>query len=64
MPYTITLAAQADIEDIFAAIWLENPEAAERILDRLYEAFDLLAENPGLGHERSDLTERSDFFGR
>ena len=57
MPYKVTLAAQGDIEDIIATIWQENPKAAETVEDRLYAAFDLLAENPGLGHERSDLTD-------
>ncbi len=57
MPYKITLAAQGDIEDIIATIWQENPKAAHAVEDRLYAAFDLLAENPGLGHKRSDLTD-------
>ena len=62
MTWSLTLAAQADVEEIVTAPWLENPEAAERVEERLYEAFGLLAGNPGLGHERSDLTDRPVLF--
>ncbi len=62
MPYKITLAAEGDIEDIIATIWQENPKAADAVEDRLYAAFDLLAANPGLGHERSDLTNLTVLF--
>ena len=58
MPYILTLAAQSDIEEIVSTLWMENPEAAELVEERLYAAFDLLADNPGLGHEREDLTDR------
>ncbi|MEO3430504.1 type II toxin-antitoxin system RelE/ParE family toxin [Pelagibius sp. CAU 1746] len=62
MSYSLTLVAQADIEEIVTALWLENPETAELVEDRLYAAFDLLAGNPGLGHERADLTDRPVLF--
>ncbi len=29
---------------------------AERVLDKLEAAFDMLAESPGIGHSREDLT--------
>ena len=60
--YAVTLAAQSDIEDIVLSLWQENPSAAERVEDQVYEAFDLLAENPRLGHRRPDLTDRLVFF--
>jgi plasmid stabilization system protein ParE len=58
VPYSVTRAAQSDIEDIVSTIWQDNPEAAEQVEERLYEAFDLLAQNPELGHKRLDLTDR------
>jgi len=63
VPYSVTLAAQGDIEDIVATIWQANPAAAEQVEERLYEAFALLADNPRLGHERPDLTDRPVLFG-
>jgi toxin ParE1/3/4 len=60
--YSVTLVAQADIEDIVRHIGGDNPKAAERFQDDLYEAFDHLAANPHLGHRRSDLTNRPVFF--
>ena len=30
--------------------------AAERFIDEVYDAFDLLALQPGIGHYRRDLT--------
>jgi plasmid stabilization system protein ParE len=58
----VTLAAQSDIEEIVTTIWLDNPTAAEMIEDHLYEAFELLGENSGLGHQRPDLTDRPVLF--
>jgi plasmid stabilization system protein ParE len=34
----------------------ERPSAALRVLDALEQAMQFLAENPGVGHVRSDLT--------
>jgi antitoxin ParD1/3/4/toxin ParE1/3/4 len=62
MSYRVTLAAQSDIEEIVSFLWQENPKAAEQVENRLYEAFDLLADNPGLGHKRPDLTDRPVLF--
>ena len=62
MSYVLTLAAQGDIEEIVVTLAQENPEAAEMVEERLYAAFDLLADNPGLGHERQDLTDRPVLF--
>lgn len=54
--YRVTEAAQRDIEEIISTIADENPDAAEILEDRIYEAFDLLTEMPGIGHRREDLT--------
>jgi plasmid stabilization system protein ParE len=32
-------------------------EAADRLISRLFEAFEALARNPGMGHKREDLTK-------
>ncbi|NBC10662.1 MAG: type II toxin-antitoxin system RelE/ParE family toxin [Planctomycetes bacterium] len=36
----------------------ESVDAAERVMDRLQQAFVDLAANPGIGHRRDDLTHR------
>lgn len=55
-----TLSPEAE-EDLFQ-IWLylaeeASLEIADRIESGLYEAFEMLAKNPGLGHKRTDLTK-------
>jgi antitoxin ParD1/3/4/toxin ParE1/3/4 len=60
--YSVTLAAQGDIEDIIWTIGESNPKAAERFEEKLYRAFGLLASNPALGHSRFDLTDRPVLF--
>lgn len=47
--YSVTLAAQTDIEKIIEDIASERPSAAERFEEKLYAAFDLLAQHPESG---------------
>lgn len=53
----LNLAADADEDrlDIWAHIALDNEVAAERLLDRIDEAFLLLREFPAAGRARDDL---------
>lgn len=62
--YVVTVAAQGDIEDIVATIAEDNAEAAEILEGRIYETFDLLAQMPGIGHNREDLTDLPVLFFR
>jgi plasmid stabilization system protein ParE len=62
--YLVTEVAQGDIEEIVATIAEDNAEAAEIIEDRIYETFDLLAQLPGIGHSREDLTTLPVLFHR
>jgi len=55
-------------EDVFQ-IWLylaekASVETADRVESKLYEAFELLAKSPGLGHKRFDITEHPVLFFR
>jgi len=34
----------------------DNIDAADRWIERLFDAFDALARAPGMGHKREDLT--------
>lgn len=61
--YNLTPAALEDLRSI--AAYLEE-EAGERIATRIIQevllSFDQLADYPGLGHRRSDLTRRPIHF--
>lgn len=62
--YVLSPAAQSDIDAIAdeLADRLNDFDAAEARIDRLYKELDRLAENPGLGHRREDLTALPVFF--
>ncbi len=51
---------RAGVEDDLNAIWeyiaLDNIDAADSWIDKLYEAFEALSRTPGMGHIRPDLT--------
>jgi toxin ParE1/3/4 len=51
----LTRAAKADLLEIWTFIAVENESAADRLLDRLYEAIENLALHPYLGRERPEL---------
>ena len=55
MNYYLSPAAHNDIEEIVDYLIKENPNAADKFVDILYESLTLLAENPELGHYRHDL---------
>jgi len=51
--YVLSTGAELDLEEIWEYIALDNIRAADRWIGRL---FDALAQNPGMGHKREDLT--------
>ncbi len=55
--FLIAPAARDDLNSIwdYYAVDCQNPDAADRVRDELFGAFDKLARTPGLGHFRSDL---------
>jgi plasmid stabilization system protein ParE len=56
--YVLTPQAQADVEAIVDYLVTELVPAAtiEQVVDRLYQAFALLASQPGIGHRRPQWT--------
>ena len=56
--YQLTPSAQRDVDQITDFLAEDNLETALRVHDALVEAFRHLAEMPGMGHTRADLTER------
>lgn len=55
--YFISTIAEQDIDEVIVYLADENPKAAHDFIDSLYSAFDLLSDNPLMGHLREDLTD-------
>jgi plasmid stabilization system protein ParE len=60
--YVLGRDAGLDLAAIWEFIAQDNVDAADRWIDKLFQAFDGLALNPGLGHKREDLTQRNILF--
>lgn len=54
--FRLARTAARDVQEIKDYIARDNVDAAARVLDRLEQAFLEIAETPGLGHRREDLT--------
>ena len=54
--------ATADIEELVEFIAADNPDAALRIRDGVYEAIRRIGARPGIGHRRPDLTRQPYLF--
>ena len=50
--------AYSDLDEIWEFIAADNHPAADRFLERIYEAIRRLASFPRIGHKRPDLTSR------
>jgi|SRR5579863_3056367 plasmid stabilization system protein ParE len=60
--YLLSPESLDDLQIIRDFIASDSTTAAEKVLDELFAAFEQLAEWPGQGHGRSDLTERKVLF--
>ncbi len=54
--YVLSKGAELDLNEIWEYIAQDNLDAADRWVEKLFEAFESLVRNPGLGHKREDLT--------
>lgn len=54
--YYLVPQARADLREVLNYIAEDNVDVAARVLDRFLEVFELLGENPDMGHLREDLT--------
>ena len=57
--YVLSPEALSDLQNIWDFIATENPAAANQMVDELFNAFQHLAEWPGSGHTRHDLTQKN-----
>jgi plasmid stabilization system protein ParE len=54
--YILSSDADSDLEEIWDYIAADNVDAADRWIEKLFDAFDALALTPGIGNTREDLT--------
>jgi plasmid stabilization system protein ParE len=55
--YVLSIGAELDLDEIWEYIAHDNVDAADRWIGKLFEAFEAIARNPGIGHQRQDLTD-------
>jgi plasmid stabilization system protein ParE len=55
-PYILAAAAELDLDAIWEFIAKDNLDSADRQIAALFDAFEALAQTPGMGHTRQDLT--------
>lgn len=56
--FVFTEEAETQLLEILDSLADESESAAIRVRDAISDAADKLAENPGIGHTREDLTDR------
>ena len=54
--YVLSVAAELDLDEIWEYIAQDNLDSADRWIGKLFDAFQLLAQTPAIGHKREDLT--------
>jgi plasmid stabilization system protein ParE len=60
--FVLSPEAYQDLTEIYEYIAQDNVDAADRVREELLEAMRGLAEMPGKGHRRTDLTGRPVLF--
>ena len=55
--YVLSTGAYLDLDDIWEYIAEDSIAQADRWIAKLFDAFETLVCNPGIGHRREDLTE-------
>jgi plasmid stabilization system protein ParE len=60
--YILGTSVEFDLDDIWEFIAADSVDAADRWIDKLFDAFETLARMPGMGHKREDLTSHPVLF--
>ena len=61
-PFVVSPQALEDLEEMWLFIAQDNVEAADRFEQKIRKTFCRLAENPGIGHRREDITDKPVLF--
>ncbi len=56
--YVLSIDADLDLDENWEYIAADNIGAADRWIEKLFDAFEALARTLGMGHKREDLTDR------
>jgi plasmid stabilization system protein ParE len=54
--YVLSEDADLDLDGIWDFIAEDSIDAADRWMGKLFDAFDVIGDTPGIGHKREDLT--------
>lgn len=58
MRYRLSAVAERDLEEIWSYVTEEgSPTAADRLIDAIFDRFELLVEQPRMGRTRTELGE-------
>jgi toxin ParE1/3/4 len=58
MPYRLSALAEQDLEEIWSYVAEDaSPATADRLIDAIIDRFELLAEQPRMGHLRPEFGE-------
>jgi len=60
--YVLSPEALQDLQDIWDFIAFDNVNAADKLEDEFFGAFEKLAHRPRMGHSRPDVTDRDARF--
>jgi len=60
--FKLSPEAASDIRDIWAYVAQDSTKAARRVRLQIFDACQKIAENPGIGHRRRDLTDKPVLF--
>jgi len=60
--FELARRALGDLQEIWEFVSGDSFTAADRLHEEFYRTFARLAEMPGMGHKREDLTHRNVFF--
>jgi plasmid stabilization system protein ParE len=61
-PFVLTPRAEQDLDEIWEYIAADKIDAADRVLDKIAETFEHLAQTPGIGQYREDLADQRHRF--
>jgi len=56
--YVLSPEALQDLQDIWEFIAFDNSNAADKLQDEFFGAFEKLARRPQMGHSRCDVSQR------
>jgi len=60
--YVLSVDAELDLDEIWEYIAADNCDAADRWIGKLFDGFETIAQTPGVGHRREDLTTHPVLF--